>query len=189
MSGRIKQSVSARLESGEITESQAYELTREAALSSLDRAMQCRHVLESKLIQRGFPVDQVGSVLDRLEAVGLVDDAEYAEAVVRARAVRGFAKRAIGAELARKGVAATTSAQALAQIDSAQQMEAAQQVAAKAVQRCVGLAPEVKARRAYGAVSRRGFSASIATAAVAQALAMSSEAIGADGLAANAEAA
>jgi len=165
-----KASVAERLAAGDITESQAYELTREAALTSLDRAMQSRHSLENKLITRGYPAPLVSSVLARLVEVGLVDDAEYAQALVRVRADRGLATRAIAVELARKGVSTADAASALTQIDSTQQAASAEAIARKAVSRCHGLASEVKARRAYGAVSRRGYSREVATAVVAKVL-------------------
>jgi len=170
MVAKLKQSVSERIEAGSITETEAFELTREAALSSLDRAMQSRHTLAGRLIQRGYPAVTVEGVLDRLEAVGLVNDAEYAQSLVRARLDRGLAKRAIGVELARKGIASDAAGQALAQIDSGQQAEAAELVARKVINRCQGLTREVKANRAYGAVSRRGYPAEIAAAAVTKAL-------------------
>jgi hypothetical protein len=40
------------------------------------------------------------------------------------------------------------------------------------VARCLGLATEVAARRAFGAVSRRGYPARVAAAAVSKALAV-----------------
>jgi len=171
MSAKRKTSVGERLARGELDEQQAYELTREAALNSLDRAMQCRSGLETKLLQRGYPASAIASVMNRLTEVGLLDDGAYADALVRARLDRGLAKRAIGAELARKGIEPVAAESALDQIDPSQQLEAAEAVANKVVSRCAGLATEVKARRAFGAVSRRGFSGQVAAAAVAKALA------------------
>jgi len=169
--GQERKSVSARLELGEITTAEAFELTREAALTSLERAMQCRSGLERKLQQRGYPSEIVGQVLNRLTLVGLIDDVEYAQAVTRARLERGLAKRAIAAELQRKGVGVHALGEALAQVEDGQQLAAAEQIAAKTVNRCHGLAAEVVARRAFGAVSRRGYSLEIATTAVSRALA------------------
>ena len=171
MAREQKKSAAERLESGELTGAEVYELTREAAVSSLDRAMQCRHGLEVKLLQRGYPASAIASVMNRLTEVGLLDDGAFADALVRARLDRGLAKRAIGLELARKGIEPGTAERVLDQIDATQQLEAAEAVANKAVNRCAGLATEVKARRAFGAVSRRGFSGQVAAAAVAKALA------------------
>ncbi len=43
-------------------------------------------------------------ILDRFEEVGLVDDAQYAEMIVRTRhAERGLSRRAISTELRRRG--------------------------------------------------------------------------------------
>ena len=172
---KARLSVAERVWLGELSGAEALELTREAALSSLDRAMQSRNGLAAKLIRRGYPEPLVVQVLDRLVGVGLLDDSLYAQAIVRARAERGHAKRAISAELARRGVESDVASEAVDLLDSEQQMDAAERVAVKSVQRCAGLAYEVKARRAYGAVSRRGFSPSIAAAAVTKALAESSD--------------
>jgi regulatory protein len=170
MRTRHKSTVTERLAAGELTQTEAFELTREAALTSLDRAMQSRHSLGNKLLQRGYPPDLVGAVLDRLVSVGVLDDTAYAQALVRARVDRGLAKRAIGVELARKGVDPESSAYALAQIDPNQQAEAAESIARKAMLRCQGVEANVAAQRIFGAVSRRGYSTSVASASVAKVL-------------------
>ena len=64
-----------------------------------------RAELAGQLAKRGYPHDVRARVLDRLAAVGLVDDADFAEQWVhsrRANAVKG--KRVLAAELHAKGV-------------------------------------------------------------------------------------
>jgi len=177
MNGQRKPTVAERFASGQLNEVEAVELAREAALSSLDRAMQSRQTLQTKLLQRGYPAGVINQVLDRLEAVGVLDDAVYAQAVVRARLERGLAPRAIKVELARKGVSAEHSQSALAQIDVAQQADAARRVAAKALRTCHQLPSELRARRVYVALSRRGYSSEVALAALNE---FDLEAVGAD---------
>ena len=176
MRTRHKSTVTERLAAGELTELEAYELTREAALSSLDRAMQCRHSIENKLLQRGYPPEVVEVVLDRLASVGILDDEAYAQALVRARLDRGLAKRAIGVELARKGVDPDASAAALTQIDPSQQAEAAENIARKVMLRCQGVEANIAAQRIFGAVSRRGYPTSVASVAVAKVMSVPIEA-------------
>ncbi len=64
-----------------------------------------RAELEGRLAKRGYPDDVSAGVLDRLAAVGLVDDVGFAEQWVHSRRVNaGKGKRALAAELHTKGV-------------------------------------------------------------------------------------
>jgi len=167
---RRKKSIVERVAAGDLTEVETLEATREAALSSLDRAMQSRFGLQAKLVQRGYPAETVEIVLDRLEAVGVLDDNAYAQALVRARLEHGLAPRAIAAELQRKGISSEIAQAALEPIDDVQQIAQASQIATKVVSRCQGLSPQVQARKVYDALGRRGYSADLAAQIVASAL-------------------
>ncbi|MFD4184041.1 recombination regulator RecX [Rhodococcus sp. NPDC058514] len=82
-----------------------------------DRA-RSRAELAKKLADKGFDEDVAGRVLDRLTAVGLVDDASFAAQWVHSRhTYSGKGKRALAMELRTKGVAPEIAAQALDQID------------------------------------------------------------------------
>jgi regulatory protein len=64
-----------------------------------------RAELEGQLAKRGYPDDVSTRVLDRLAAVGLVDDVDFTEQWVHSRRVNaGKGKRALAAELRTKGV-------------------------------------------------------------------------------------
>lgn len=64
-----------------------------------------RAELAGQLAKKGYPDEVSHRVLDRLAAVGLVDDADFAEQWVRSRrANAGKSKRALAAELRTKGV-------------------------------------------------------------------------------------
>ncbi len=68
-------------------------------------------------------------MLDRFEAVRLVDDAEFAEMWVRSRSEnRKLAKGALRRELAEKGVAEETAAEALAQLSDEEEEAAAREL-------------------------------------------------------------
>lgn len=170
-SSESKPTVAERLAAGELTEAQAYELTREAALNSLDRAMQSERGLEAKLLRRGFPTEVVASVLERLIAVGLLNDADYAHALVRTQFDKGLARRGIKLELARKGIESGVADEALAQIGGVAEVEMADCLAVKVLSRSGGAAPEVRMRRAFGSLCRKGYSPATATAAIAKAMA------------------
>ncbi|MFC7450087.1 recombination regulator RecX [Rhodococcus daqingensis] len=82
-----------------------------------DRA-RSRAELAKKLADKGFDEDVAVRVLDRLTAVGLIDDASFAAQWVHSRhTFSGKGKRALAMELRTKGVAPEVAAQALGQID------------------------------------------------------------------------
>src|SRR5260221_10922272 len=61
---------------------------REAALRLLERTRRTRSDLARRLRDKGYTPAAIGSVLDRLAEVGLLDDAEYARAFMAGRRAR-----------------------------------------------------------------------------------------------------
>ncbi|WP_418277254.1 regulatory protein RecX [Isoptericola jiangsuensis] len=169
---RGRPTVSERLDAGEITLADATELARESVLRTLTAAPKSRAELARSLARKGFPEAVVDPVLERMQAVQLVDDEAYADMIVRTRhAERGQARRAISRELSRRGIDADTAAVALEQIDPEDERCAAAALARKHVARTRGLDRDVRLRRAVGALSRKGYGPSVAFAAVKDALA------------------
>ena len=81
------------------------EQARALCLRLLTARARTRAELEAQLAKRGYPDDVTVLVLDRLTAVGLLDDADFAEQWVRSRRLNaGKGKRALAAELRTKGV-------------------------------------------------------------------------------------
>jgi regulatory protein len=81
------------------------ELARALCLRLLTARARTRAELAGQLAKRGYPDDLSTRVLDRLAAVGLVDDAGFAEQWVHSRRTNaGKGKRALAAELHTKGV-------------------------------------------------------------------------------------
>ena len=78
---------------------------RKKALDLLARREHARAELGAKLKVRGFTLDCIECVLDRLIAEGLMDDARFAEVFVRARASRRQGPIKILAELRSRGLA------------------------------------------------------------------------------------
>jgi regulatory protein len=87
------------------------------ALALLARREYARAELRERLLAAGAARDDVDATLERLAAQGYLSDDRYARAVVL-RKEGGYSKRAIGAELRAKGVAAETSVAAVAEIDA-----------------------------------------------------------------------
>lgn len=137
-----------------------------------------RAELSGQLAKRGYPGEVVTTVLGRLEAVGLIDDEDFADQWVRSRqANAGKGKRALAAELRTKGVADEVIAGALSGIDSGAERVRAEQLVERRLRReALGDGDEVKVmRRLVGMLARRGYSQSMAVGVVTDALAAERE--------------
>jgi len=143
---------------GEEAERDPVGAARDAALRLLTVRARGRAELELRLGQRGLPDEAVASALDRLEEVGLVDDAAFAMAYAESRAGRGVDAGAITRELRGRGVDPQLAAQAAgAAVPPDEQAERCRQVAAAKLARMEGLNAEVQFRRLAGYLDRRGY--------------------------------
>ena len=96
----------------------------DAGLRYLAGRAHSRLELRRKLARKGFAPDEVEEALARLTELGYLDDAAFADALVRRRsASRGPA--AVAAELASKGIGREGVAAALAGFDGEAQLTAA----------------------------------------------------------------
>ena len=150
-------------------ESDPVNVARILVLRRLDTAPRTRAELEGYLRQRGVPDDAATEVLDRFEDVGLIDDAAYAEGWVRSRhGTKGLGRRAVAAELRRKGVADEIVAAALDPIDEGHERERALALARSRHPQVVGLPYATQVRRLIGALARRGYDLTMAAEVVRQ---------------------
>ena len=146
------------------------EIARAIVLKQLSMAPRSRNSRGQAAAAR-LPDDVGARVLDRMEAVGLVDDEAYAQMVVRSKqATRGLAKRALAHDLRGKGVADTTIEGALGSIDAESERALAEAVAGKTMRRLAGLDPQVQARRLAGVLGRKGYPPSVVYAVVRDAV-------------------
>lgn len=123
-----------------------------------------------------MPEDLAERLLDRFEEVGLIDDAAYAEMLVRTRhSERGLARRALSHELRRKGIAPEVAEQALEQIDDDDELTVARDLAQRRARATRGLDPVKRRRRLAGMLARKGYSPGVAMRAVDEALAADGE--------------
>ena len=105
------------------------EQARALCLRLLTARSRTRAELSGQLAKRGYPDDVSDRVLDRLAAVGLVDDADFAEQWVQSRrANAGKSKRALAAELRTKGVDNDVITTVLAGIDADAERDRAEQL-------------------------------------------------------------
>ncbi|MGI9197560.1 MAG: regulatory protein RecX [Candidatus Nanopelagicales bacterium] len=147
-------------------------MARILVLRRLDAAPRTRVELETFLRSRGVPEESATEVLDRFEEVGLIDDAAYALGWVRSRhGTKGLGRRAVAAELRRKGVADHIIAAALDPIDEEQERERAQALARARFPQVVGLPYATQVRRLMGALTRRGYDVSLASQVVREVVA------------------
>jgi regulatory protein len=115
--------------------------------------------------------DVAERVLGRYTEVGLIDDEAFARAWVQSRhAGRGLARRALAAELRRRGVDDDTVNDAVEELDSEQEEAAARELVAKRMAATRGLDPGKRTRRIVGMLARKGYSGGIAYRLVREAL-------------------
>jgi len=137
-------------------------VARAIALRLLTEAPRSRAQIAEAMRRRDVPQEVADRVLDRFTEVGLVDDAEYAAMLVRTRhQERHQSRRAIAVELRRKGVADDVALEALEQIDGEDEEEAARVLVRRKLASTAGLDPQVRARRTYAALGRRGYSPAV----------------------------
>lgn len=133
------------------------------ATDALARRARSRADLGRWLREREFTAPDIEAALDRLVALGLLDDHAFARGFARTRlsAGRGFGPRRVAAELSRRGVSRRVVDAVLAELaeeaGAPDDRTAARAVAERRVQSLRGLAPEVARRRLVAFLVRRGF--------------------------------
>ena len=107
------------------------------------------------------------AVLDRLTEVGLIDDADFANRWTASRhGMRGLSRRAVAAELSRKGVDSHIIEDATSQITDADELDAATELAITKLRAGYGIEEARLTRRVLGTLARRGYGPHIAWAAI-----------------------
>ena len=87
-----------------------FDETKERALCILDFRMHSRYELKTKLLQKGAEPDITDSVLADLEDMGVVNDSEFARALIQHLAEnKKYGRRRIKSELSKRGVDSETA--------------------------------------------------------------------------------
>lgn len=147
-------------------------LARSIALRLLTAAPRSRAQLAEAMARRDVPEDVASAVLDRYEDVGLVDDAEFARMLVRSRhADRGLARRALGEELRRKGIAPALAQSALDDLDPDTEQDTARRLVARKLRATTGLETQARIRRTVAALGRKGYAPGLVLGLVREELA------------------
>jgi regulatory protein len=161
-------------------------VARAIALRLLASSARSRGQLAEAMQRKDVPDDVAERVLDRFTEVGLIDDAEYARMLVRTRhAERGLSRRAIGVELRRRGIQDDVATEALGEVDDDDEEQAARALVRRRLASTAGLEPQVRARRTFAALGRRGYPAALVSRLVREVLAEEGAAVDdlADGVA------
>lgn len=145
-------------------------VARTIVLTKLTAQARSRHELAEALAARHVPVDVADSVLDRFEAVGLIDDTAFAEAWVQSRlASRGLSRVALRHELRHKGVAEEVIGESLDQLDPDAEIDAARRLIERKLRSTRSLPTDVRFRRLVGLLARKGYDAGVSVRVVRRA--------------------
>jgi regulatory protein len=146
-------------------------VARAIALRQLAAAPRSRAQLEKAMAQRDVPDDVAAAVLDRFTEVNLVDDAAYAEMLVRSQqASRGLARRGLAHELRAKGIDDETAAAALEQVDPEEELATARALVARRLPATARLERAARVRRLAGMLARKGYPSGLALRVVQEAI-------------------
>lgn len=152
-------------------EPDAEDVARAILLRLLTGAPRSRSQLAEALAQRDVPEAVAAHLLDRFTDVGLIDDAAYAEMLVRTRHTeRGLSKRALAVELRRRGVDEETAAEALERVGHDAEVEAARRLVERKLAATRGLDTVTRRRRTLAALGRRGYEPGLVARLVREAL-------------------
>lgn len=134
-------------------------LAMNRALNFLGYRARSEREVRDRLRRYGYEDATVEAVVGRLEELGYLDDAEFARAAAREKA-RKYGPRRVSAELRRGGVDAETAEEAIAEAFAGRpEREAAYEAVSRRYNTSEG--SDALARRVYGFLMRRGFSADI----------------------------
>ncbi len=115
--------------------------------------------LENGLLKRGFTPEAVAGALERLERQGLLDDLAAARSAVRVRGAR-YGRARVERELKARGLSKETIAAAFeAEGGAGREDQALRRAFAKLWRARANLAPVLRRRRVFDALTRRGFPA------------------------------
>ncbi len=127
--------------------------------------------LAEAMRRKGVPAEAAEAVLGRLAEVGLIDDAAFAHAWVESRHHgRGLSRRALAAELQRRGVPGEDVRAAVGVLGPDQEVATARRLVLRAMAGTKSRPLPVRIRRLVGLLARKGYPAPLAYRVVREAL-------------------
>ena len=140
---------------------------RNGVLYQLNRTIKSRKQLADILERREIPTEIAEAVLERFTEAGLIDDRRFAETLVATRrSARGLSRSALARELSTKGVSPEIIDDVLSELTAEEDLATATKLAVKRIRGLMSHPRETRNRRLLGFLQRKGYSASIAFAAI-----------------------
>src|SRR6185437_3112698 len=172
---RVRSASGGRYRPGD--EEQADELddpesvARLICLRLLTAAPRTRAQLADALRRRGVPADAAETVLSRFAEVGLIDDATFATAWVESRHYgRGLGRRALAAELSRRGVDRSDIEAAVDQLSAETERATALALVERRLPSTTGPSEAARIKKLVAMLARKGYSAGLAYSVVKEAI-------------------
>ena len=129
----------------------------------LESQPRSRAELAESLAKKNVPDELAERLLDRFEEVGLIDDADFARQWVHSRQrARGLAPRVLAMELRRKGIDPEIVDEVLAELDPAQERQAAHRLVQKKLRSMTSLDDTTRIRRLTSMLARKGYAPQVA---------------------------
>lgn len=154
-----------------MTPDEAEQLAKKVIYDRLAVRAQSRSDLAQALAKKLVPEEVASAMLDKFEAAGLIDDAEFARAWVQSRQrSKGLSSRVLAMELRQKGVNDEITKEVLADIDPADELQAAHRLVQGKLRSLARFDDATKTRRLTGMLARKGYSPQIAAGVVRQEL-------------------
>ena len=155
----------------EVPDADPEAVARQILLRRLTDRPRSRSELAKALAKRDVPDEIATRLLDRFEEVGLIDDEAFARTWVQSRmSSKGLSRRALAAELRRKGVSDEMSRAVLDEVDGDQEVEAARRLVRRKIRSTRGLDAQVRIRRLAGMLGRKGYPPGLALGVVREEL-------------------
>lgn len=157
-------------------EADPYTRAKTIVYNQLAYSAKTRGQLRKKLQSEGFDAELIEPLLDKFEAVKLIDDAEYAQTFVAQKSrTKKLSRAALRRELAERGVRGEEAENALAQRTDEQEREDAAELVRKKLRPGMDLSDRAEkdrvTRRLLGMLARRGYSSSVSMSVIREELA------------------
>lgn len=157
-------------------ETDPYTRAKTIVYNQLAYSAKTRGQLRKKLQAEGFDAELIEPLLDKFEAVKLIDDAEYAQTFVAQKSrTKKLSRAALRRELAERGVRGEEAENALAQRTDEQEREDAAELVRKKLRPGMDLSDRAEkdkvTRRLLGMLARRGYSSSVSMSVIREELA------------------
>jgi regulatory protein len=144
-------------------ENGAHSEARNIVLNQLNFMPRSRKELETTLAKRHIEPDVAKSVLDRFEEIGTVDDIAFAELLIRSRCnTKRVSRSVLRQQLRQKGVDQEIIIDALMVITDDDELRMATELVERKARAMSRLEPDVRKRRLFGLLARKGYNTSIA---------------------------